>query len=85
MVAGVCILCVSYIQMYFTFRSTSKSASAVSESINEKAIQTDSNSEAIKGTSSEPRRRPEAATAAVATSAPLIKTEDNKSHEDTMG
>ena len=84
MVAGVCILCVSYIQMYFTFRSTSKSASAVSESINEKAIQTDSNSEAIKRTSSEPRRRPEAATA-VATSAPLIKTEDNKSHEDTMG
>ena len=76
LVAGVCILYVSYIQMYFTFRSTSKSASAVSESINEKAIQTDSNSEAIKRTSSEPP---------VVAPPSLIKTEDNKSHEDTMG
>ena len=51
----------------------------VSESINEKAIQTDSNSEAvsaIKRTSSEPP---------VVAPPSLIKTEDNKSHEDTMG
>ena len=54
------------------------SLDVVSESINEKAIQTDSNSEttAIKRTSSEPP---------VVAPPSLIKTEDNKSHEDTMG